>query len=48
MVSVIKFNFIFIGKYLKQIQSQNFCNISEIIDMNDTNVYLKFKPVELN
>jgi hypothetical protein len=34
-------NFIFIGKFLTQIQSQKFCNISEIIDINTTNNYLK-------
>jgi len=34
-------NFIFIGKFLKQIQSQKFCNISEILDINATNNYLK-------
>jgi hypothetical protein len=34
-------NFIFIGKFLTQIQSQKFCNIGEIIDINATNNYLK-------
>jgi hypothetical protein len=34
-------NFIFIGKFLTQIQSQKFCNISEILDINTTNNYLK-------
>jgi hypothetical protein len=34
-------NFIFVGKFLKQIQSQKFCNISEILDINATNNYLK-------
>lgn len=34
-------NFIFVGKFLKQIQSQQFCNISEIIDINETNTYLQ-------
>jgi hypothetical protein len=34
-------NFIFIGKFLKQIQTRRFCNISEIIDIHATNNYLK-------
>jgi hypothetical protein len=34
-------NFIFIGKFLTQIQSQKFCNISYILDINATNNYLK-------
>jgi hypothetical protein len=34
-------NFIFIGKFLTKIQSQKFCNISELIDINATNNYLK-------
>jgi hypothetical protein len=34
-------NFIFVGKFLEQIQSQRFCNISEIIDIDATNNYLK-------
>lgn len=34
-------NFIFIGRFLTQIQSQKFCNISEILDINATNNYLK-------
>jgi len=34
-------NFIFIGKFLKEIQSQKFCNISDVIDINTTNKYLK-------
>jgi hypothetical protein len=34
-------NFIFIGKFLTQIQSHEFCNISEILDINMTNNYLK-------
>jgi len=34
-------NFIFIGKFLKQINTQNFCNISEILDINATNNYTK-------
>jgi len=34
-------NFIFLGKFLKQIQTQKFCNISEIIDIDATNDYLK-------
>jgi len=34
-------NFIFVGKFLEQIQSQRFCSISEIIDIDATNNYLK-------
>ena len=34
-------NFIFVGKFLKQIQTRRFCNISEIIDVDATNNYLK-------
>lgn len=34
-------NFIFLGKFLKEINATNFCNISEILDINATNNYLK-------
>jgi len=34
-------NFIFLGKFLKEINSKEFCNISEILDLNATNNYLK-------
>jgi len=33
--------FIFIGKYLKAINTQNFCNVSDVIDLNATNQFLK-------
>jgi len=34
-------NFIFLGKFLREINSDNFCNISEIIDLDSTNQHLK-------
>jgi hypothetical protein len=34
-------NFIFVGKFLKQIHTQKFCTISEILDINLTNNYIK-------
>lgn len=34
-------HFIFIGKYLKEINTDNYCNISEIINLNATNQFLK-------
>jgi len=33
--------YIFMNKFLKQINSNNYCNISEIIDLKKTNLYLK-------
>ena len=32
---------IFIGKYLMEINSNKFCNIGDIIDLNATNLFLK-------
>ena len=34
-------NFIFLGKYLKEICSENYCNISDIIDIDATNKHLE-------
>jgi len=34
-------HFIFIGKYLKEINTDNYCNISEIINLAATNQFLK-------
>ena len=33
--------FIFIGKYRKQIKTENYCNISDIIDLKLTNIFLQ-------
>lgn len=34
-------HFIFIGKYLKEINTEDYCNIGEIINLNATNQFLK-------
>jgi len=34
-------HFLFIGKYLKEIDTSNYCNISEIINLDATNQFLK-------
>ena len=36
-----KIKYLFLGRFLREIYSEKYCNISDIIDLNSTNLFLK-------